>query len=1434
MKMPRVVRFAAAGIALTGASAVISLAAGPIQKQPERPADLAHDKNLYVVGYAHLDTQWRWTYPEVIRDYIRNTMEQNFPLFEKYPDYVFNFTGSRRYEFMKEYYPADYERVKQYVAAGRWFPAGSSVDECDANVPALESLVRHFLYGNRFFQHEFGIQSDEFMLPDCFGFPASLPTILAHGGIKGFSTQKLTWGSAVGIPFSIGTWIGPDGSSVVAALNPLSYGGSVTNDLSESEMWLNRIDATGGASGVYADYHYFGTGDRGGAPSDASVQWIERSLAGNGPVRVISARSDRMFQDITPSLAAHLPSYRGELELTNHSAGSITSEASMKRWNRKNEQLANAAESAATAAFWLGAFPYPTDVLYHAWDLVLGSQMHDILPGTSVPKAYEYSWNDELLAQNQFATVTEQATAAVVSALDTQAQGTPVAVYNPLAQEREDPVEASIPFFGPSPRSLTAYDPKGQPVPTQILARNRGTIRILFLARVPSVGYAIYDVRPGATEPPPSALRVSDHELENGRYRVTLNADGDIASLYDKSLRREMMAAAARLSFHTENPSHYPAWNMDWADRQRPARGYVSGRAKIRIVESGPARVAIEVARITENSTFIQQIRLAAGSAGDRVEVLNRIDWRASEASLKADFPLAAANPEASYDDKVGVVRRDNDNPKRFEVPLQQWMDLTDQKEGYGVAILNDSKYGADKPDDHTLRLTLLYTPGVRGGVPDQGTQDQGRHEILYALAPHRGDWIAGRAPWQAARLNQPLRAFLPTAHSGPLGRTFSLLSLSSDQAQVVAIKKAEDSDEIVVRVKELTGRPAAGLVLRFSGAIASAREIDAQERPIRGASVKDGALMFDIRAFGLRAFALQLGGPLTRVPAVVSQPVGLPFDLDTVSSRRRRTDGAMDPDGGAYPAELFPARLQRGGVEFQLGPTADGADNALAARAQHIALPAGDFNRVHLLVAALGDAEGRIKVGSKVEALAVPNWTGFIGQWDNRIWNPAGDVIGLAAGYTKRTPVAWFATHHNTPAGDAFYDFSYLFQASYDLPPGAKDVTLPDNPNIRVFALSVSREPSATPTAAPLYDTLADHQPGGEALIPQAGQTFHDSTEITLEPPLYYRPGDLRYTLDGSDPTAASAVYSRPFFAAASVNIAVRQIYPDGRAGPTTRGVVEVDDQTPPRLTDLLATKAQNAVELTFSEPLSRATVVELKNYLVQPSLAPAQAIPSSDGRGVTIVFAQPLAAGTPYTLTLSGLRDQSPRGNLMERMTQPFNAQNIVYRLNSADLRRGPVMTTVPDLPTSKSASWTMNLFVKAEIAPKAGVLIAGFGQAADDLEANGTSRYFAVFPDGIRFWIAGSDLRTNSPFDPARWQMLTATYNGKTLALYKDAELISKKDLAFSSDNDASVGVGVIDPWDRRRRFEGSVQSFTLRRVALSGYEISALFDESKPPQ
>ena len=457
---------------------VAALVFRPVQAVAADPApDLTRQPTLYVVGYAHLDTEWRWEYPQVIDEYIVHTMRDNFALFEKYPHYIFNFSGSNRYRFMKEYFPADFAKVKQYVNSGRWFPAGSSVEEGDVNAPSAEGIVRQVLYGNNWFRKELGTASAEYMLPDCFGFPASLPSILAHAGVKGFSTQKLVWGSSadgggvesmektpVGTPFDVGVWVGPDGKTVLAGINPGDYSADITTDLTTplpapagkltddqalrryQGDWAARVENNGKFTGVQTDYHYYGTGDIGGSPREKSVKLLEAIVTkgtaqigsdpnvrvGNGPVHVLSSKADQMFLDITPAEAASLPRFTGEMELTNHSAGSLTSQAYQKRWIRKEELLADGAEKASIAAEWLGARPYPRERLNDAWTLAMGGHFHDIAAGTATPKSYEFAWNDDVIAMNQFAGVMANASEAVAAGLDTQTKGIALVVYNPL------------------------------------------------------------------------------------------------------------------------------------------------------------------------------------------------------------------------------------------------------------------------------------------------------------------------------------------------------------------------------------------------------------------------------------------------------------------------------------------------------------------------------------------------------------------------------------------------------------------------------------------------------------------------------------------------------------------------------------------------------------------------------------------------------------------------------------------------------------------------------------------------------------------------------------------------------------------------------------------------------------------------------------------
>jgi alpha-mannosidase len=246
---------------------------------------------------------------------------------------------------------------------------------------------------------------------------------------------------------------------------------------------------------------------------------------------------------------------------------------------------------------------------------------------------------------------------------------------------------------------------------------------------------------------------------------VRLNDDGDVASIFDKKIDRELLSAPVRLAISTDNPRQWPAWNMDFEDQQRPPRSFAGGPAKVRIVETGPVRVSLQVDREAEGSRFVQTISLSAGDAGNRVEFSNIIDWKTKGANLKATFPFAVENKLATYNWDIGTIQRPNAAERQFEVASHQWIDLTDQSGSYGVTVLTDCKNGSDKPDDKTLRLTLLRTPGHARQLYRSGHAGLGRHEILFGLAGHAGDWRDGRTDWHAYRLNQPLIAFVSPKH---------------------------------------------------------------------------------------------------------------------------------------------------------------------------------------------------------------------------------------------------------------------------------------------------------------------------------------------------------------------------------------------------------------------------------------------------------------------------------------------------------------------------------------------------------------------------------------------------------------------------------------------------------------------------------------------
>src|SRR6266702_651595 len=1174
-------------VSIIGACFGGAVAHGQTMKAP----DITKVPTLYVVPYAHLDTQWRWEFPQTISEYLLKTMRVNFDYMDKYPHYAFNWTGANRYRLMKEYYPADYARMQRYVAAGRWFPAGSSIEEGDVNLPSAEGIFRQILYGNEYFRRDFGKASTEFMLPDCFGFPASLPSILAHAGLKGFSTQKLNaqWQPAPkiggpdspertpeGIPFNVGMWLGPDGKGVIAALNPGGYGSNVYTDLSKEptapppasapqltseerarltpqqanamalqrpveQNWVQRIDLDGKVTGVFADYHYVGTGDIGGATQESSVKLLEAIVTksetvlpspptsafamgeapqsqptgsavrvGEGPVHVVESSADQMFNDITPAMASRLPKYQGDLELINHSAGSLTSQAYHKRWIIKNELLADAAEKASIATAWMGGRTYPQRRINDAWMLELAGHFHDTGAGTATPRSYQYAWNDDIIVANQFAGILTDATEAVASGLNTEAAGTPVVVFNPLNIAREDIVEANVRFPQGTPKAVRVNDPEGREVPAQL-----EDAKVLFVAKTPSVGYAVYSVLPVEASSQHSTLKATTSSIENARYLVRLDEQGDVSSIYDKDLKKELLSAPIRLAISNDVPKIYPAWNMDFEQEQAQPRSYVGGPAQIRIKENGPVRVSLEVSRETEGSKFVQTVRLSAGDAGNRVEFGNSIDWKTLSANLKATFPLSASNENATYNWEIGTVQRPNAQERQFEVASHRWIDLSDKTGSFGTTVLTDCKNGSDKPNDNTLRLTLMRSPGMQpapNGRPqaysDQANQDWGHHEFVFGLVGHSGNWQQAQTDWQAYRLSDPLIAFQTTKHAGSLGKTFSLVHLNNPRIRVLALKKAEANDDVIVRMVELDGKPAQDVRVSFAGPVATAREVDAQERPIGSANVDHGSLVTSFTAYQPRTFALRLNAPQAKLASHQSQPVTLRYDLAVASNDDTRTNGGgFDGKGNAIPAEMLPTTIEYRDVQFKLASSKTGAPNAIAARGQTSELPAGHYNRVYLLAASAdGDQNAAFLAGNRKINLNIQDWSGFIGQWDTRLWKqqserdwaisanhaawpPADeqereqrpisprypeDYVGLQPGYVKTAELAWYASHQHTAEGlNKPYQYSYLFAYPIELSAGERTLTLPDNDKIRVLAISVAQETPELSPAQSLYDTL-------------------------------------------------------------------------------------------------------------------------------------------------------------------------------------------------------------------------------------------------------------------------------------------------------------------------------------------------------------------------
>ncbi len=833
-------------------------------------------KKIYTVATAHLDTIWSWDFETTCSKYIYNTLVENFALLKKYPNYVFSFEGSYRYELMEEYYPELFEELKKYIAEGRWNVTGSAFENGDVNCPSPEALFRNILIGNTYFDEKFKKRSCDIYLPDCFGFGWALPSIAHHAHLKGFTTQKLAWGCTYGVPFDIGKWYGVDGNYIYASCNPGSYFYTlkqlrdwdfVTNKLKENEKY-----------GLDWTYVFHGIGDRGGSPFEETVKFAENAVAENenSDIEVIEASADRIYRDIEEKLPQevkdNLPEWKTELIMQNHGVGGYTSRAIGKRWNAKCQTLGDIAERAGVLSEYFGTYNYNGEVMEKAWKRAIAHQFHDDTPGTSVQRAYRRSWNDYAMSINQFSGEIGASLASFSKLINSgTCAGIPVMVSNSLEFERRSAVKVEL--DGIETISARVYD-GGKEVPSQVISDDGKTKTILFVADMPSLGVKVFDVRP-SDEPCglKTSLKISDTAMENQRYIVTLNKSGNISSIYDKSLDRELLEKPIVTGlFNYTGSKDWPAWEMNYEEANKePDR--LPQLISFKIAENGKARVSFEVIQKDGKSEFKSYVCLTEG--GEVVEVYNELEWQSMRTLAKHRFAFTAENEKATFDLGLGAIERENMTEKLFEVPAQLWADITDSSGEFGVSVLSECKYGWDKFNNNTLRLTALHTPKKNYRIDSmQSLMDLGKNLYSFAVCSHSGN-VGTETQKQARIFTTPLTAVRLTKHKGELGREYSFGKISDDSVIIRCLKKKYHSDkaEYVVRFNEGANKEVKNFEFTLGEGIDTAYEAWASEEYLGEAKVEKGKLICDFKPYEIKTFVFTLkeskvkGSPLSCKP---------------------------------------------------------------------------------------------------------------------------------------------------------------------------------------------------------------------------------------------------------------------------------------------------------------------------------------------------------------------------------------------------------------------------------------------------------------------------------------------------------------------------------------------------------------------------------------
>lgn len=814
--------------------------------------DRSANGTMHMVGQSHIDVAWLWPVRETVRK-VSRTFSTMTALMEEYPDFVYSQSQPLLYAFAKEHDPVLYSKIQARVAEGRWELVGGMWVEPDLNIPSGESLVRQMLYGQLFYQEEFGKRSTIEWLPDTFGYCASLPQMLKLAGVDYFMTTKLNWNDTNKFPYELFHWVGIDGTSVVSYLNHGLNENTRPKDM--SEHWnefrqKNKLDEL---------MLLYGHGDGGGGVTRDMVEYVGRSSLMPGLPAGRFSTAAAFFGQVR-HIASTLPQWHGDLYLELH-RGTYTTHARNKRNNRKAEALYRDAE------IWgILAQPYTGETnrrnaLGAGWKLMLLNQFHDIIPGTAITETYitsaeEYEHIFDLGKRNL-----EQSLQALTAQVSAVGDGTAYLVFNSLGWERNEVVVIE---GGSELAGLRAFDESGHRMLSDVLVDRSHYSKYMFSVTVPNIaafGYKTIWLRKPTKEAAAIQPTADDAVAHFGdcwdtsHYRLEFNSQGEIIRWLDKAASRELLPAGAKaneLQFFHDRPLYWDAWDID--PKFEEQRAGTAELIKKELIVSGETSDIIRFEWRLNDSRIIQDMVLY--SHQKRVDFKTRVQWNESHKLLKVAFPVDIVANKATYEIPFGALERPTHRntsweQAQYEVCGHRWADLSEGD--YGVSLLNDSKYGYDIKGG-TMRLSLLRAPKW----PDQSA-DQGEHEFTYSLYPHEQDWRAAHVVRKAAELNHPvIPVRAPTggfqaADVELLPAEQSMIKFESRSVILDTVKPEERGEGTIMRFYESAGSREC-ISVRMPRPPKRVCIVNLLEEEMEELAVTDGFLHLDFKPFEIKS----------------------------------------------------------------------------------------------------------------------------------------------------------------------------------------------------------------------------------------------------------------------------------------------------------------------------------------------------------------------------------------------------------------------------------------------------------------------------------------------------------------------------------------------------------------------------------------------------